>query len=71
MDNWDATVVYRVAVDRHRERVARGQEAQQVAETLGVRPLRVRVAAALTAGAARLDPAVIGPRRTTPNPAVA
>ena len=69
MDNWDASVVYRVAIDQHQERVARGQAAQRLAEALGVRPLRVRVAAALAAVAARLDPAAFGTSRTAPNPA--
>jgi hypothetical protein len=56
MEHWDARVVYDLAIARHREDIARGEAAQRRAEALGARPARARLAAALLALAARLDP---------------
>lgn len=63
MEHWNPTVVYQLATERHREDIRRGAAAQQLAETLGARPARARVAAALAALAARLDPGTAHLRR--------
>jgi hypothetical protein len=57
MDNWGGSTIYDLAMALHTERVARGAAAQHRAATLGARPGRARLAAALAALAARLDPA--------------
>ena len=64
MDNWDATVVYQIVSIEHQERVARGESIQRQRAILGGPPARARLAAALVALAARLDPALNAARRT-------
>jgi hypothetical protein len=58
MDNWHPNIVYQMATDRHREKVARGEAAQRQAATLNAGPVRARLATALIALARRLDPAL-------------
>jgi hypothetical protein len=70
MDNWHPNIVYQMALDRHQENVARGV-AKQLAAVPGSRPVRTRLATALTALARRLDPARHAPlqevARVTPS----
>ena len=56
MEHWDASVVYDLVMDRHRERVARGVVAQSLTLPPPVSPSRALLAGALTALAARLEP---------------
>ncbi len=58
MNSWGGSTLYDLALTLHTERVARGAAAQHHAATLGAHPVRTRLAAALAALAARLDPAV-------------
>ncbi len=58
MDSWGGSTLYDLALTLHTERVARGAAAQHHAAILGAHPVRTRLAAALAALAARLDPAV-------------
>jgi len=56
MEHWDASIVYDLTMTLHRERVARGVAAQSLAATQPALPVRARLADALAALAARLDP---------------
>jgi hypothetical protein len=55
--------IYDMAIQRYREDFRRGEAGQRLDEALGARTARVRLAAALTALAARLNPAVALPRQ--------
>jgi hypothetical protein len=65
MDNWDASVVYQVAIIEHQVRVSRGEAAQRLAALLGRPSLRARLAAALVTLATRLDTTVPHPHATS------
>ena len=60
MENWNASVVYQLGGERHREHATRGETAYQVAAILNAQSARTRLATALVALAARLDPAAPG-----------
>lgn len=54
MDHWDTTDPYQlVALQLHKERVARGEAAQQLATILGTQPHRASLAVGLLTLAAR------------------
>jgi hypothetical protein len=55
MDNWHPSIVYDMAIERHREDICRGTAAQRVASQHRGQAPRARLAAALVALAARLD----------------
>ena len=57
MDNWHPTMIHQVLDARQRDWVARGEAAQRLAEALDAPSARARLAGALVALAARLDPA--------------
>ena len=57
MNDGDTTDLYRiVALQLHKERVARAEAAQQLASVLGAQPRRANLAASLLTLAARLIP---------------
>ena len=56
LEHREASIVYDLAMDRHRERVARGVVAQSLTLPPPVSPIRALLAGAITALAARLDP---------------
>lgn len=57
MNDGDTTDLYRiVALQLHKERVARAEAAQQLASVLGAQPRRASLAASLLTLAARLIP---------------
>jgi hypothetical protein len=58
MNDWDTTDLYQiVALQLHKERVARGEAAQQLASVLGAQPRRANLAARLLTLAAWIAPA--------------
>ena len=63
MDNWNPTVVYQMAIERHNEDMARGEAARQLADLPQRQSVRARLANALVALAARLDPAASAARQ--------
>jgi hypothetical protein len=63
MDNWHPIIFDQLVLARHREDLARGEAERRLTALSGPRPVRARLAAALAALAARLDPARHAPRR--------
>jgi hypothetical protein len=55
MDNWNPTLVYQMATERHGEQIKRLEYAQLVAAQGTGQPARARLAGALIALAARLN----------------
>lgn len=61
MDQWDADVVRRLAMERHREDLARGASHRRLVAIAGPRPWRARFAVAILTLAARLDTTLAEP----------
>ena len=55
MDNWNPSVAYQMATERHREDIARGAAAQLRSARRDVPTARARIAVSLITLAARLD----------------
>ncbi len=55
MENWNPSIVYDMAIERHTEVIARGEASQRQPSLPGSQTARARIAAALVALAARLD----------------
>ena len=59
MENWNTDIMVDFVLAEHRALVARCEAEARVTEALGIRSPRTRLAEALTALAARLDPAIL------------
>jgi hypothetical protein len=59
MENWNTDSMVDFVLAEHRALVARCEAKARVAEALGARSPRTRLAAALAALAARLDPGIL------------